>query len=169
MISVMSFTSRISLITVIFFGCAGCDQITKAIVREHIVVGETRSYLHDTFRLTHAENPGAFLSLGARLPDHMRTILFSVIAAFITLLALGAALWMRDANRFQVAGLALIAAGGFGNWIDRVTQSGHVTDFMNIGIGWLRTGIFNVADMALMAGVVLFLIASQKKAASGNH
>jgi signal peptidase II len=30
---------------------------------------------------------------------------------------------------------------------------------LNVGVGWLRTGVFNVADMAIMLGVALFLIA----------
>jgi signal peptidase II len=48
-------------------------------------------------------------------------------------------------------GVALVAAGGASNLVDRITQ-GMVIDFMNVGIGPLRTGIFNVADMALMLG-----------------
>ena len=49
-------------------------------------------------------------------------------------------------------------SGGISNMIDRVL-SGAVIDFMNIGIGNLRTGIFNVADMAIMAGLFLVVIA----------
>jgi signal peptidase II len=32
-----------------------------------------------------------------------------------------------------------------------------VTDFLNVGIGNLRTGIFNIADMAIMTGALLLL------------
>jgi signal peptidase II len=32
-----------------------------------------------------------------------------------------------------------------------------VIDFLNVGIGGLRTGVFNVADMAISAGFVLLL------------
>jgi signal peptidase II len=60
----------------------------------------------------------------------------------------------------------LIASGGVGNWIDRLTNDGRVTDFLNLGIGSLRTGIFNVADMVLMAGVALFLLGSRRPAAA---
>ncbi|MEJ0007739.1 MAG: signal peptidase II [Steroidobacteraceae bacterium] len=63
-------------------------------------------------------------------------------------------------GRWQVTGLALFAAGGLGNLIDRITGDGRVTDFLNVGLGPLRTGIFNVADMTLMVGVVVFLIAA---------
>jgi signal peptidase II len=37
---------------------------------------------------------------------------------------------------------------------------GHVIDFMNMGVGQLRTGIFNVADVMIMAGIVLLIINS---------
>jgi signal peptidase II len=72
-----------------------------------------------------------------------------------------AALLVRGLGRWQVTGLALFAAGGFGNWIDRLTRDGCVTDFLNIGLGPVRTGIFNGADMVLMAGAVLFVLAAR--------
>ena len=34
---------------------------------------------------------------------------------------------------------------------------GSVIDFLNVGVGPLRTGIFNVADMAILLGVGIFL------------
>jgi 2-iminobutanoate/2-iminopropanoate deaminase len=52
-------------------------------------------------------------------------------------------------------GLALFVAGGVSNWIDRVTQ-GRVVDFLNVGVGPVRTGVFNVADLAIMVGAVAF-------------
>ncbi len=48
----------------------------------------------------------------------------------------------------QVLALSLMCAGGIGNVIDRWTY-GFAVDFLNIGIGPVRTGIFNVADLAL--------------------
>jgi signal peptidase II len=30
-------------------------------------------------------------------------------------------------------------------------------DFLNVGVGWLRTGIFNVADMAIMLALLLMV------------
>lgn len=159
----MRFARRMLLITLTFICCVGCDQVSKVVVRNHLLIGETYSYLHDTVRLTHSENPGAFLSVGDKLPNHMRVVLFSVMAFVISLTALIAALVLRRTTQYQIIGLALIAAGGFGNWIDRVTNSGHVTDFMNVGFGWLRTGIFNVADVALMVGIALCIFTAQKR------
>ncbi|NOU23715.1 MAG: signal peptidase II, partial [Methyloglobulus sp.] len=51
---------------------------------------------------------------------------------------------------------SLLLAGGAGNLIDRV-MCGYVVDFMNIGVGSLRTGIFNVADIAVSVGVLILI------------
>jgi signal peptidase II len=61
-------------------------------------------------------------------------------------------------DSFQLVSYALIASGGGSNWIDRARFGGSVVDFMNMGIGPVRTGVFNVADIAIMAGIgMLFL------------
>jgi len=44
--------------------------------------------------------------------------------------------------------------------IDRIFNEGRVIDFMNIGIGSLRTGIFNVADIAITLGVMWIILSS---------
>jgi signal peptidase II len=44
--------------------------------------------------------------------------------------------------------------------IDRVIYDGRVVDFLNAGIGPIRTGVFNVADMAITTGAILLLIDS---------
>jgi signal peptidase II len=51
-----------------------------------------------------------------------------------------------------------IIAGGLGNLIDRLLNNFTVIDFLNFGIGPVRTGILNVADLSVTFGVVLFLI-----------
>ena len=70
------------------------------------------------------------------------------------------------AVRFQwrgalLVGAGLIFAGGASNWIDRVMR-GSVVDFINIGVGPLRTGIFNVADVAVMLGAVVLFIGKRE-------
>jgi signal peptidase II len=54
-------------------------------------------------------------------------------------------------------GLSLFAAGGALNWIDRVTR-GSVVDVLNVGVGPVRTEIFNVADMAILVGASIAVI-----------
>src|SRR5687768_7175296 len=60
-------------------------------------------------------------------------------------------------SSLQFTGLALMVGGGLGNLIDRLINDGRVVDFLNVGIGPLRTGIFNVADLAITAGAVALL------------
>jgi signal peptidase II len=52
----------------------------------------------------------------------------------------------------SILGVSLIIGGGFGNLLDRMLHRGAVVDFMNMGVGNLRTGIFNLADVAIVIG-----------------
>jgi len=149
---------RVAVILLTLFGCVGCDQVTKSLARNHLPSQQAISLLNDTVRLQHVENSGAFLSLGDTLSSTTRRLLFTLGGAgFVT----GAAVWAFRSRRIgtvQIVGAALLCGGGLGNVIDRVLQDGTVTDFLNIGFGSIRTGIFNVADMALMLGLALLVI-----------
>lgn len=156
--------NRLKIITaacVLLFSI-GCDQATKIAARQHLQGEQMQSFLGDTFRLTYAENSGAFLSLGASLPDTWRTIIFVV---FVAIFLIGFLIWMfrsKHVSMWTIVASTLIVGGGIGNLIDRVAFDGRVTDFMNMGIGSLRTGIFNVADIWIMVGAALMLILSFK-------
>jgi lipoprotein signal peptidase len=39
-----------------------------------------------------------------------------------------------------------------------VRRAAAVVDFMNLGIGPLRTGIFNAADVSILAGAAVFAL-----------
>jgi signal peptidase II len=49
-----------------------------------------------------------------------------------------------------------VTGGGLSNLLDRILHHGGVTDFVILGSGGLRTGIFNLADVAIFLGSVLF-------------
>jgi len=134
----------------------GCDRLTKHAATELLANRPPQSFLADSLRLMYAENTGGFLSLGAALPPALRTTVFTV-ATGLFLLVLFVALLRTRRSLWQATAIALFLAGGISNWIDRALH-GSVVDFLNVGIGWLRTGIFNVADMAIMLGIALFLI-----------
>ena len=57
----------------------------------------------------------------------------------------------------QIACISTIIGGGISNIFDRILFSGFVTDFMNFGIGSLRTGILNFADMSITFGAILLI------------
>jgi signal peptidase II len=151
----LQLVARSILVSILLLGCVSCDQATKGIARAYLVPGDAHSYLHDTIRLVLARNPGAFLSIGETLPATVRSGVFIVGVGLLTLGSLLAALLARGLNRWQIAAFALIASGCLGNLTDRLTHGGGVTDFLNVGLGNLRTGIFNVADMVLMVGMAV--------------
>lgn len=68
----------------------------------------------------------------------------------------------------QTVALTLIAGGGISNFIDRLLNDGRVVDFMHMGFGDLRTGIFNVADVFIMSGLALMLIFGEWRAAEAS-
>jgi signal peptidase II len=125
---------------------------------EHLKQVPPAQYLGDTLRIQYAENPGAFLGAGGGLPAEQRFWLLVVMNAAI-LVAIPAFVAVKsDFGRMQLLAVALLLAGGIGNLLDRLFHGGLVVDFLNMGIGPLRTGIFNVADMAIMAGFALLIL-----------
>jgi len=142
----------------------GCDQATKQLATATLAGHPTHSYLGDVFRLTYAMNDGAFLSLGANLPDAARFLVLTVGVGLLLAALLLYAVLGKKLNAYQVGGYAMIAGGGLSNWFDRARNHGAVVDFMNLGLGGLRTGIFNVADLAILVGIGVLLLAKDKKA-----
>jgi len=141
-----------------------CDRATKHIAATMLSGTANRSFLADTVRLEYVENAGAFLSLGADWPSWVRTTLFGIGNA-VLLLTLAVMAMRRRWSRPALLGLALCVAGGVSNLLDRLAF-GKVVDFLNVGLGSVRTGIFNVADMAIMLGVALVVLAGMEKSAS---
>jgi len=144
------------LLLILVASTIGCDRATKHLADTSLAGAPPHSYFADTLRLEYSENSGAFLSLGADLPKRVRTTIFTLgVGLTLSLLAL-AGLRLHWAG-LRLFGAALIWAGGTSNLIDRASR-GIVVDFINVGVGSLRTGIFNVADLAIVLGFVFILI-----------
>ena len=148
------------------------DQVSKYFVRAMISPQSSSEYLGGFFRVEHAQNKGAFLSLGAGLESRMRFWIFTVLVAAFLAWAFWVLVRKTPRNRapmdnMAATGLALVVAGGVGNLIDRVLFE-SVTDFLNLGLGPVRTGIFNVADMAIVAGILLLGGASFRTPGDSN-
>lgn len=156
----------------IFVGIIVVDQVTKMLARTWlaprppIIFGE-QLVEGGIARLTYFENPGAFLGLGADLPPAVRFWVFTVVAILL-LVALIIYTWRSaaSASTMTLVGVTLLVAGGIDNLIDRIFNDGRVIDFMQVGVGWLRTGVFNIADMALMAGVGVAVLAALRQNSS---
>lgn len=161
----MKFSKKLILLFIVFVFCIGCDQTTKSIAVSSLPEMKTFSYFGDTLRLQLTYNRGAFLSLGSSLPDILRHSIFTVGICLLLLGALSFALLSKSATFSIVFAASLFVAGGIGNLIDRMMHDGFVVDFLNVGIGPLRTCIFNIADIAIMGGAIIlfFLTLSKQK------
>lgn len=95
-------------------------------------------------------NPGISYGLFKQHTEWGRWVLVAVqIAA-----AVGLSLWMiRAAGRILTFSLALIVGGAAGNAIDRIAY-GAVFDFVHFHVGAWSWYVFNVADIAIVAGVI---------------
>ena len=160
----MNIWKRIAVMLLVSVCCIGCDQSSKHIASEHLAKNTTTSYFSDTIRIGYTENKGAFLGMGKDMPEQLRFLVFTVLVgifltAFLLYLVLSSPL-----NMHTLVGLSCMFSGGASNLIDRAVNNGAVVDFLNVGLGPLRTGIFNIADMAILFGVVLFFYGSNRTA-----
>lgn len=142
------------------------DQLSKEWARRTLKGKESISYLGDFFRWDYAENTGAFLGMGAEVSDTISLFVFTLIPVlFLLFMAYYNLKNIEQYSIFINICFAGILAGGIGNIIDRIVFDRHVTDFMNMGIGGLRTGIFNAADVYITAGVIALLFFYREKPA----
>lgn len=134
------------------------DQITKRMAVAQLSGEPPRFYLNEFLILTYTENHGAFLSLGATWPPLVRRLVFIVLVIGFLLYFL--IFLMRETHLPGIAFMfgGLVLGGGIGNLIDRIVNNGGVIDFLLLRVGNVQTGIFNVADMGVMAGVVGLII-----------
>ena len=150
--------TRLILMFVLVGSLVGCDQVSKLYVQANWKHAPPQSFLNDWVRIQYAENQGAFLSVLANCSPTTRFWCLTVGNA-AALIWVAAFLLMRHRiDYLSLAAFLLILAGGIGNLIDRIVH-GIVVDFLIVdsGWGWLRTGIFNVADMAITVGAILLI------------
>lgn len=151
-----TFTSRLTVVLAVVAITVGLDQWTKYLATVHLQGEPDRFFFGDVLRLTHVHNTGAFLSLGSGLGDFWRPVLLNLFPALLLIGLLYYIFREKFLNRWQVVALALIVGGGLSNIIDRLLY-GHVVDMLHLKAFGLQTGIFNVADMAIMAGMFIML------------
>jgi signal peptidase II len=154
---------RFGLVILILVSCTGCDQATKSVAREWLAASPPVSMLNDFVRFEYTENPGAFLGVGSGLPSESRFLLLVIFASASLLLALALIARVRSSGLGPLTGVSLLAGGGVGNLIDRIFNNGTVVDFVRLGIGCVRTGVFNLADVAIMVGLVMLLVSSARE------
>lgn len=124
------------------------DQLTKALVRAHIAVGDSIPVVGRLVFLTHARNTGAAFSILEGNPW-----LFAVVSAIVIVAVL--VWWFANEPADVLLGLALglLIGGAAGNLVDRVLLH-YVTDFLDVRI----IPVFNVADSAVVVGATILAL-----------
>jgi signal peptidase II len=128
----------------------GCDHATK-----HWAVSALRGsppveLVSGALHLRYAENTDVAFSLLRRVPEAVR---YPVIVAFgLTATVAVVVIWLarRQATRIEQLAFALLIGGAVGNLADRLLR-GHVVDFIHLR----HWPVFNVADVAIVAGGAL--------------
>lgn len=170
-----SFTLRAFLITI---GVIVIDQVSKIVILNTMERGESIRLLGDWFRITFTENPG--MAFGIEYGPPALITVFSIAATGLIVLYLKKVGQIYAPYRIS---LALILGGAVGNIIDRVFYGkilydaplfmGKVVDFIHVNVwrGYVSEGvpllggkylglfpIWNVADMAIVMGVIGILV-----------
>jgi len=138
------------------------DRITKLLAVQFLKGEEIISFFYNTVILKYTENTGAFLSIGSLWPDSLKYTALIILPVIICLYGLYYCAF-RLTDKKMVIMLVTIIGGGLGNIIDRLSNNFRVVDFINFGIGNVRTGILNVADMSVTFGVIILAIYSIHK------
>jgi signal peptidase II len=147
---------RIVLILLIITVNIGCDQFSKKIVKRSVLPYETIHVLNDHLTVTRVENSGAFLSAGDSMSKASKQIFLTLIPVIAMVLGL-VYLFLKPVSGNMLVGLCFVIGGGVGNLFDRILY-GSVTDFLYLKFGIFQTGIFNMADVSIMAGMSVILL-----------
>ena len=154
------------LILVIILLNVGCDQISKSIVREHVDYYENIKVFSPYVTLTKVENSGAFLSMGDALHSGIKFVLLLMMPVAVLAAGIYFVMSRKDLSPALIFGICCVIGGGIGNLYDRILY-GSVTDFLHIDFIIFQTGIFNVADLSIMAGMLLIILDSLHKRKRG--
>jgi signal peptidase II len=150
-VSLRKFIGSIRWLFIIATLIVALDQVTKALVRANLQIGEIWSpwaWLTPYARLIHITNTGVAFGLfkGANL-------VFMILAMIVSAGIIYYYPTVPKTERLIRFALSLQLAGAVGNLIDRIVR-GQVTDFISVG----NFAIWNVADASITSGVGLLLI-----------
>jgi signal peptidase II len=128
------------------------DQVSKAIIAAQMEPGRSITAIPHVLSVTYSTNTGAAFGL---FRGHSQLV-FVAAALIIGLTLAWFIIFRKRDSLWTFIGLGLILGGALGNnLIDRVAR-GKVVDF--IDLGWWP--VFNVADIAIVSGVIIVLVVS---------
>jgi signal peptidase II len=138
------------------------DRITKIIAVEYLDGHNPIRLLHNIIIVTLVENSGAFLSLGKNWNVYIKYVVLLIVPLIICVYGLFY-LMFKENNKYRIISISCIIGGGIGNLADRLLNGFKVLDFINFGIGHLRTGVLNAADLSVTFGAILLIVFEIRK------
>ena len=132
------------------------DQVTKILARVYLKDQPPKVLIDGVFELQYLENPWAAFSLGKGLSSFFLIVVLILTVAFSAFLVY-LSFRLPSEKRYWFIRLLVILflAGALGNFIDRV-RFHYVTDFFYFKL--INFPIFNVADIYVVAGAILFVV-----------
>jgi signal peptidase II len=128
------------------------DQFTKWLIVNNMLLGESVTIINNVLYITSHRNRGAAWGILQGQMWLFYVITIVVIAAIM--------FYLHKAARGKMllgVSLALMLGGAIGNFIDRVLRK-EVVDFIHTYIFNYNFPVFNIADSALVIGVILLMI-----------
>lgn len=132
------------------------DIITKLVINNSFNLMETKTVIDDFFSITKVYNTGASWNILAGY----RYIL--IIVSILMLIFLIYYQTKFIINKRNILAFGLLYGGIIGNLIDRIIY-GYVIDFLDFNIFGYDFPVFNFADICIVFGIFLLIIAIYKK------
>lgn len=128
------------------------DQLTKAVVRTNLALGQTwmpLEWLAPYARFIHWQNTGVAFGMFQGMG-----VVFAVLAAVVSVGLVIVYPRMHQGSWLVRLAMGMMLGGAIGNLIDRIFNNGYVTDFISVG----SFAVFNIADSGITVGVGLLVL-----------
>ena len=132
------------------------DIIAKYLIDINFNVMETKEIINNFFSITKVYNYGASWNI----LNGYRIILIIITLIILTILYFYQKQFV--VNNRNIIAFSLLYSGIIGNLIDRIFR-GYVIDFFDFYIFGYNYPVFNIADICIVFGVFLLIIATIKK------
>ena len=127
------------------------DQITKLLVVNSFNVNDKLILIDNFLKFYYIRNTG--ISFGI-LSNH--TFIIICLTILIIIYMIYESIKNKN-NKLLLVSSSLIISGAFGNLIDRLFR-GYVVDFISFTLFKREMAIFNLADMFITFGIILYII-----------
>lgn len=127
------------------------DQLSKSLIVKLLGIGNSKMIIDGVFKFSCIKNTGISFGLLSG---------YRIIIILLTILIIGYLLYefikYNKSKLFLVSSIMIIG-GALGNLIDRIFR-GYVVDFISFTIFNKEMAIFNIADILITIGIVLYVI-----------